>query len=380
MSLIILQVIVILLLPAAILYGKKHVRLIDWMGPIAVCFILGIIAGNMPFITLNSAVMKQTAEISVCLAIPMLFFTCDFKRWLKHAKSIFLSFFLACLTVIIVTFLFYFFVNDKIDEAWKAAGMLVGVYTGGTPNMSAIGVALEAKEGVFVIMNSSDLAFGGIYYFFLLTIGKKVFGMILPKFKGFNGNQQQVQPEDQGFYQLTAREKIINILIAFGLSVSCFGCAIGVSYLITGKLDGTVIILVLTTLGIGLSFIPRIRRLKGNYETGDYLLLIFSLAVGSMASFSQMVTSNLFLVMYVAVVLYGSILLHILSSSLFKLDDDTVIITSVAAVSGPAFIAPVAERIRNRDMIIPGISLALLANAFGNYLGISVALLLHQIK
>jgi uncharacterized membrane protein len=380
MSLIILQVIVVILLPAVILYGKKYVRLIEWMGPIAVCFILGIIAGNMPFINLNTAVMKQTAEISVCLAIPMLFFTCDFMRWLKHARSIFLSFFLACLAVMLVTFLFYFVLNDRIDEAWKAAGMLVGIYTGGTPNMSAIGVALEAKEGVFVVMNSADLAFGGIYYFFLLTIGKKVFGLILPKFRGFNGNHAKGQSDDNGFYQLTSREKIVNILIAFGLSVCCFGCAIGVSYLFSGKLDGTVIILVLTTLGVGMSFIPRIRRLKGNYETGDYLLLMFSLAVGSMANIAQMVTSNLFLLLYVGVVLYGSILLHVLSSSLFKLDDDTVIITSVAAVSGPAFIAPVAERIRNRDMIIPGISLALLANAFGNYLGISAALLLHQIK
>lgn len=380
MSLIILQLIGIILLPAAILYGKKSVRLIEWMGPIAVCFIVGIIAGNMPFIHLNSVVMKQAAEISVCLAIPMLFFTCDFKRWLKHARSIFLSFFLACLAVMIVTFLFYFVVNDRIDEAWKAAGMLVGVYTGGTPNMSAIGVALEAKEGVFVILNSADLALGGIYYFFLLTIGKKVFGLILPKFRGFNGNQPRDQVDEHAFNRLTTREKMINILIALGLSVSCFGCATGLSYLLTGKLEGTVIILVLTTLGIGLSFFPRIRRLKGNYEAGDYLLLIFSLAVGSMASFAQMLTSNLFLVLYVGVVIYGSVLLHVLASSLFKLDDDTVIITSVAAVSGPAFIAPVAERIRNRDMIVPGISLALLANAFGNYLGISAALLLHQIK
>jgi len=132
----------------------------------------------MPFIPLNQKVMAQAAEICVCLAIPMLFFTCDFKRWLKHAKSIFISFFLACMAVIVVTFLFYFILNDKIDEAWKVAGMLVGVYTGGTPNMSAIGVALDAKEGVFVIMNSADLALGGIYYLFLLTIGKKVFGLI----------------------------------------------------------------------------------------------------------------------------------------------------------------------------------------------------------
>jgi uncharacterized membrane protein len=380
MTTIILQIIVILTLPALILYSKKYVRLIDWLGSIAVCFLLGIIAGNMRFISLNQEVMTQTAEICVCLAIPMLFFTCDFRRWLKHAKSIFLSFFLACLAVILVTFLFYFILNNKIDEAWKVAGMLVGVYTGGTPNMSAIGVALEAKEGVFVIMNSADLALGGIYYLFLLTIGKKVFGLILPRFKGYNGNHSKDKSAENGFYGLTPREKTINILISLGLSVLCFAIATGTSYLVAGKLDGTVIILILTTLGIGLSFVPRIRRLKGNYETGDYLLLAFALAVGSMADFSQMITSNLYIVLYVGLVIYVSVLLHVLSSSLFKLDDDTVIITSVAAVSGPAFIAPIAERLKNRDMIIPGISLALLANAFGNYLGIGAAWLLHQIK
>lgn len=173
---------------------------------------------------------------------------------------------------------------------------------------------------------------------------------------------------------------MINILISFGLSILCFSAALGVSFLITGKTDGSIIILILTTLGISFSFIPRIRRLKGNYETGDYLLLVFALAIGSMADFSQMVTSNLYIVVYVGIVVFGSALLHVLSSALFKLDDDTVIITSVAAIFGPAFVAPVGERIKNRDMIIPGISLALLANAFGNYLGIGAGWLLHQIK
>lgn len=380
MTTIILQVIVILLLPGALLISKKYVRPIEWMGTIAVCFLLGIIAGNMPFLTLNKPVMTQAAEISVCLAIPMLFFTCDFRRWLKHARSIFLSFFLACLAVIIVTFLFYFVISTRIEEAWKVAGMLMGVYTGGTPNMSAIGIALEAEEGVFVLMNSADLLLAGMYYLFLLTLGKKVFGLILPRFKGFNGNQSKDQPAENGFNGLPAGEKMINILISFGLSILCFAAAVGVSSLITGKTDGSVIILILTTLGISFSFIPRIRRLKGNYETGDYLLLVFALAIGSMADFSQMATLNLYIVMYVGIVVFGSALLHVLSSAFFKLDDDTVIITSVAAIFGPAFVAPVGERIKNRDLIIPGISLALLANAFGNYLGISAALLLHHLK
>jgi uncharacterized membrane protein len=61
---------------------------------------------------------------------------------------------------------------------------------------------------------------------------------------------------------------------------------------------------------------------------------------------------------------------------IFRIDIDTTIITSAAALYGPAFIGPVAEGIRNREVVVSGLSLALLGNAFGTYLGIAVAYLL----
>jgi uncharacterized membrane protein len=57
-------------------------------------------------------------------------------------------------------------------------------------------------------------------------------------------------------------------------------------------------------------------------------------------------------------------------------DRDTLIITSTAAIFGPAFIAPVAQAIGNREIIPIGIALGLIGFAIGNYLGMGLAFIL----
>jgi uncharacterized membrane protein len=53
-----------------------------------------------------------------------------------------------------------------------------------------------------------------------------------------------------------------------------------------------------------------------------------------------------------------------------------MLITSTAGIFGPAFIGPVAERLRNREVIVPGLTCGLVGYAIGNYLGFAVAWLL----
>jgi uncharacterized membrane protein len=98
-----------------------------------------------------------------------------------------------------------------------------------------------------------------------------------------------------------------------------------------------------------------------------------------MASYTELVTGNLYLVLFVAIVVFGSVMLHLLFSYFFRLEDDTVIITSAAVIFGPAFILPVAGAIKNREVIVAGLSLALLGNALGTYLGIGLAYLLNYL-
>ncbi len=76
-------------------------------------------------------------------------------------------------------------------------------------------------------------------------------------------------------------------------------------------------------------------------------------------------------------VVFGSVLLHYLLAILFRVDRDTLIITSTAAIFGPAFIGPVANAIGNKGIIPIGIALGLIGYAIGNFLGIGFAELLN---
>jgi uncharacterized membrane protein len=74
--------------------------------------------------------------------------------------------------------------------------------------------------------------------------------------------------------------------------------------------------------------------------------------------------------------MYGSIGLHLLLSKLFKIDRDTFLISSTAAIYGPPFVTQIATVIKNKYLLMPGILAGLLGYAIGNYIGLAVYYLL----
>lgn len=53
----------------------------------------------------------------------------------------------AAVSVCLMAFVFGVLFASKIDEGWKIAGMFVGTYTGGSSNLTAIAVGLDAAKG-----------------------------------------------------------------------------------------------------------------------------------------------------------------------------------------------------------------------------------------
>ena len=70
-----------------------------------------------------------------------------------------------------------------IDESWKVCGMLVGVYTGGTPNLAAISTALNVSANTFILTHTYDLVTGSICLVFLMTAAQRLFNRFLPSFE-----------------------------------------------------------------------------------------------------------------------------------------------------------------------------------------------------
>jgi len=335
---------------------------------------VGILIGNIPGIILNRDVQEIAYMISVVLAIPLLLFSANLPLLFKQVRPALFSFFLGILGVVLVSTLAFLVFRDRIFDAHAASGMMIGCYTGGTQNMSAIGIALNVEEEVFVLLNSADIVFSGIYLLFLLTAAHKIMGRVLPSYRQ-KLKIKEIEKEDEA--ETVRQGKGVHVLAGLALALVVAGISLGASLLIFGELLLPVVILLITTLGIGASFFRKVRALPSTFSTANYMLLVFALAVGSMANFRELLEASSALFWFCGFVVFGSILAHYLLAILFRVDRDTLIITSTAAIFGPAFIGPVANAIGNKDIITIGIALGLIGYALGNYLGLGLAYILN---
>lgn len=363
--------------PALAVYGANRSKVLEWLSPVVLCYLFGIILGNVPGWTPDTELANTATEVTVLLAIPLLLFSTDFPRWLRVAPKAVLSFGLATVAVMVVAAATTVILSNQDPETWKMAGMTVGVYTGGTPNMSAIGLALEVTDEKFVLINGADVLLSAVYLLFLMTVAQRALLKFLPAFSrsGVEDESHGSGLEADPVAALKTRPKAV--AGAIGLSVLVAGLTVGVVSFFDDSLPIAPVILSVTTLGIALSFVPRIRNLAGTYETGQYLLLIFAVAIGTLANIREMADAFSTVFVFVAVVLGASILLHYGLAALFRIDADTVLITSTAAVFGPAFVGPIAAVLKNREIVVSGLTTGVVGYAVGNYAGLAIAYLLQ---
>ena len=358
------QAVLMLAFPALLMWGQKHVALIKTIGPVIICYAIGMIAGLFFIDFLDAKTSETLTEVSVPLAIPLMLFCLDLKAWLRLAPKTLLSFVFSLLSISFCAIICSLFFKD-LPELWKMAGMLVGVYTGGTPNMSAIGLSLDVSKETFIILNTSDILLSSIYLFFILGIGKRVICKFLPEFIKSNKVAEQSI--------LETKNEIPDMLKAFALALGIVGLSAGASIAIFGKLELPIVLLGLTGLGMAASMNSKIRSLKGSFCLGEYFLYVFCIAIGSMTDVKKLLGVDPNILLYCGLVFVCAVLVHFALNKLAKIDGDTAVITNVSAIYGPAFVPPVAKSLGNPEIIISGLTCGLVGYGVGNYLGLAVA-------
>jgi uncharacterized membrane protein len=368
------QVLGFLLFPALVLKLERRFKIVEVLSPVVVCYAAGIIVANLPGLALNNSVTSQVTEVSVMLAIPLLLFQTEFGKWLGLARETVISFAFAVVAISVASAIGAYLFADMIEEPWQIAGMLVGVYTGGTPNMTAIAMAIDVPEDRFILVNAADLLLGSTYLFFLMTVAKPLFSKFLPAFR-FRGEVHEDDPAEPA-KGLGTRFTVGSVMLTVLLAAAVGGLSVGFAMLVTGEMSAPVIILTLTTLAIGASFSPKVRSLGGSYEAGQYLMLVFCVSIGTLANINNLASAVSTVFAYCAVAMFGSIVIHFALAKFFKVDVDTFIMTSTAAVFGPPFVGPIANVLKNREVVVSGMTAGVLGLAIGNYLGIGMAMLL----
>jgi uncharacterized membrane protein len=366
----------LLLFVPTILKVFEKTKFVNTISPIALSYAAGI---GLSFVSipLHHETLLQTTEISIALSISLLVLASNLSKFRVLLKPVLKAFFLGILSLFIAIILVYFLIEISYDQRAQIMGMLTGVYVGGTPNLNAIGLALEVPNDIIVLVNTAEMVFGGIYFLLLITVIKPFLSLFLRKYvpKG-------LQPEEEE--ALEDNEKLSEYVKMTGLSllsaIAVLGISFGLVLLLFGKVQVAALLIILTTLSLIGGQLNFIKIIKWKFETADFLLLIFSFGIGLQIDIDSLLSQGLDIYGLVGAVFIGTILIHYFLAWITRTDVDTLMISATAALYGPAFIAPIAKAINNRELIIYGIALGLLGYILGNYLGLSIAWLLGMMS
>ena len=373
------------LIPAFLLFYSTKMLIINKIGIVVFCYGIGLVMGNIRIIPeAISGVQGDLMGVTILLGIPLVLFSENVIKWAKMAKTTFISLLLGVVSVVVLVFLGYFIFRNAIPDIWKISGMMIGVYTGGTPNLAAIARGLGVDEDLYILTHTAELVIGAMILLFMITGAKPFFGKFLRPYKkreeGIKQPDLDVSDFEsyEGFFK---KENFTGILKAFGVAVTIFAIGFGMTQLFEGDAKDTAAVLTVTTLGIGASLIPAINRIKSSFQLGMYFIYVFCIIVASKADLLALfnvenVNLMVNLLLYIAMVIVGSLVLHAFLSWIFKINVDEFIITSTALSNSPPFVPVVAAALKNKEVVIPGMIIGVIGYAIGNYLGVAVAYLL----
>ena len=350
-----------------------------------ILYAIGMIIGNLP---LNIPEMAMAQEIatsaSIPLAIPMMLFCCRFTRndastQLKVVISGFLS-------VVIAVVIGYILFGKQIPEGDKIGGIMSGMYTGGMLNAAAIQAIFKVQEQNYIMMCSYDIVISFLYLVFLVSIGYKIFRRLYGE-KG-NATLTESEREDlekqiteakrnpyQGLWSKSGLKELAKIL---GYTIVVVGLAAASTLPFDPKWFMVIFILVLSTLGVVFSFFKPVRKLERSFDIGMYLIYIFSIAMASMADFSELsLADGLNQILFLTITVFGSLLLHAIFCRVMRVDADSMVVSSVSFINSPPFVPMMVAVLKNKKTLIVGLGAGIVGYALGNHFGVLMASLLE---
>ena len=390
----IITIIYLLGVPLLVMQLAKRWTWIDKVSPMTVLYIIGLAAANLipadnGIFNIDSATNTLFSNIAVPLAIPLMLMGCNTGGWkVGKAFKVFLS---GLLSVLIVTVAGYFLFRGSYHDTKgfaQVCAVATGIYTGGIPNMGAIKQAVSMPSQTYLYITSYDLIVTGLYLIFVIFFGKTVFRKLLPaerkteseEYKAENGERKA--ESDNGRINPFDREHLKSSLLAIAITLGIAAISYAVSLIAShdGSPNMTVLILLLTTLAIGASFLPPMRRQQHSFDLGLYCVYVFCLAIATACDIRQMdIAGSLPILYYLGFIVLGSLVLQILFAKMLKIDGDSVMVCSVALINSPPFVPLAAALLNNKDIVILGITIGLLGYMLGNYLGIGIFHLLVAI-
>ena len=375
------------IIPAGVIWLCRRYPLLDTIGPILLLYAIGIVIANLPISFGGMATVTSIAQnLYIPLAIPMMLFGSCFSRGeLRTQLVVVISGFLSVAIAVVVGYMLF---GHNMAEGPEVGGIVSGMYTGGTLNAASLQKIFSVDEQTFVLVNSYDIVISLLYFVVLFTFGIRLFRRLYGQRHTLSLSaselselETEVAEQKQNSYaRLLTREGRVELMKIVGMALLVAAVSAGVALPFGDGLFMVIFILMLTTLGVVCSFIKGVRKLSLSFDIGMYLIYIFSLSVACMADFSNIdLEGGLSQIAFMSCAVFLSLLLHAIFCRVARVGADAMVISSVSFINSPPFVPMVAIFMRNRSVLVTGLSAGIVGYALGNHFGVLMASLLEQL-
>jgi len=268
------------------------------------------------------------------------------------------------------------------DQAWKGLAALSGSWIGGSANMVAIGESVGVEKSTLSMMVVVDVAVSNVWTAVLLAFAGREKAMDA-RIHADRTLLEKVRQEAEHLQAASARPTTLQdlmwmVAIGLGVTVACTALA-GELPDFGGVVSGfTWVVLLVTTVGVVLSFTP-VRRLEGAgaSRVGQLLLYLLVATIGAQAEIRRLVDAP-------ALVAIGAVWMAfhagaiLLARRLMRAPIFFAAVGSQANVGGTASSSVMAAAFH--PALAPvGVLLAVLGYVLGTYGGLLTAVLLKHV-
>ncbi len=253
-------------------------------------------------------------------------------------------------------------------DAWKAFGALAGSWIGGTGNMAATAQSLDLP-GESPLFGLAIITDHMVYTVWLpiLLISKRWD----KKFREWAGTKTSLV---DSYAEIANRKseyklKMQHFLYLAAISMGAVYISIKLAEILPKAppvlTSSTWKILIVTTIGIALSFTP-LRKMEVSHELSLALIYIFVASMGARASLEGIEKAPFFILGgFIWISIHGIFCLA--AARALKVDISSVAIASAANIGGAAS-APIVASFHNELLVPAAIIMALIGYALGNYM------------